>query len=261
MRRSLTISAEPKIQAASFKFSEMFPNLVQAFSTRKGGFSEGPFRGLNLGLHSGDDKACVQKNRSLFFKSLNISESRAVFPQQVHSCSVQAVSEPGTAAECDALITNTKNLFLTIQTADCFPVFLFDPVKQAAGIVHSGWRGTAQNITGRTVKLMSEIFACSPDSIFAGIGPGVQQDCYQVDQTAADFFGDEFLSADGLGHFKLDVQGAIKKQLLDAGIPLKNLEIENTCTHCAEDLYYSYRRDGDKCGRMMGVIGIRSTHS
>jgi YfiH family protein len=197
-------------------------------------------------------------NRSIFFQQLHISEKQAVFPEQVHSDDVEVVYTPGIVKKCDALITNTKNLFLTIQTADCFPIFLFEPLQQTAAVIHSGWRGTAKNIAGKTVEIMIKEFHCSPEKIYAGIGPGVLQECYQVDRAAADFFGKDSLKPDGPDHFKLDIQGVIIKQLLEAGISRNNLEIENTCTYCAEDLFYSHRRDVEQSGRMMGVIGIRS---
>jgi len=234
-----------------------YKNLLQAFSTRLGGFSAAPYDSLNLGMHSGDDKQLVAQNRRLFFKQLNIPEDRLVFPEQVHSANVQLVSESGIVAQCDALITSEKNLFLTIQTADCFPIFLYDPSAQAVGIVHSGWRGTAANIVQKTISLMENRLHCRAENMIAAIGVGVQQSCYQVDTETASHFDAKYGLPDGPGHFKLDVQSAIADQLFKAGLSQKNIEIDKTCTHCAADRYYSYRRDGKESGRMMGVIGMR----
>jgi len=78
-----------------------------------------------------------------------------------------------------------------------------------------------------------------------------------VDVKTASFFHPSFLVPDGSNHFKLDVQGTIIRQLKDAGIPEIQIETDRTCTHCAADLYYSYRRDGLNSGRMMGIIGWR----
>ncbi len=230
--------------------------LIQAFSTRKGGFSQVPFDTLNLGLHTKDDRENVLKNRALYFDVLGIPSNRLVYPEQIHSDHVAAVDREGIVPGCDALITQTGNLFLTIQTADCFPVFLFDPEVRAVGIVHSGWRGTAKNIVGKTIAMMAKEYKAKPGRIWAAIGPGVQQACYQVDEKTASHFSHSVLMPDGAGHFKLDVQGAIVRQLEDAGLSEKQIERDKTCTHCATDLYYSYRRDGLHSGRMMGVIGI-----
>ncbi len=241
----------------TFSLFSKYQNLLQFFSTRRGGFSKAPYDGLNLGMHSGDDKQSVVQNRRLFFQELRIPEGRLVFPEQVHSANVQLVMNPGIVPECDALITPEKNLFLTIQTADCFPVFLFDPVAEAIGIVHSGWRGTAAHIVPKTIALMEEKLNGRAENMMAALGPGVQQSCYQVDTETASHFDETYCQPDGPGHFKLDVQSAVADQLLKAGLKRENLEVDKTCTHCAADRYYSYRRDGKQSGRMMGVIGMR----
>jgi len=230
--------------------------LLQINSTRIGGFSSAPYHSLNLGMHSGDDVKTVKLNRSSFFNTLSISEDRLVFPKQAHSDNVQWVQKPGIISACDSLITNVPNLFLTIQTADCFPVFLFDPIQQVVAIIHSGWRGTAKNIVTKTINLMLKKGNSLPEDILAGIGPGVQQSCYQVDEKTGSHFDNTYLMPDGPGHFKLDVQGTILDQLLNSGIKKEQIEVDGTCTHCAEELYYSYRRDGQHSGRMMGVIGF-----
>ena len=242
----------------TFDIFKPFDNLIHAFSTRMGGVSAPPFDALNLGLHTPDEQQNVQRNRQLFFRELGISRKRIVFPQQVHSANVKIVTKPGIANNCDGLITAQKNLFLSVQTADCFPVFIFDPRKEVVALVHSGWRGTAADICGKTIEAMNDRFDCKVEDLFAAVGPGVQQSCYQVDDKTATFFKADFLQPDGKGHYKLDVQGAIVDQLKKRGIPETRIEVDYTCTHCAAQLYYSYRRDGIQSGRMMGIIGIKA---
>jgi len=230
--------------------------LVQAFSTRRGGVSNGPFSSLNLGRSTADDGENVEHNRRLFFDELNVDPERLVFPQQVHSAHAAIVSSPGVVSNCDALITATPGLFLTIQTADCFPVFLYEAEKSVVALIHSGWRGTAASICSNTIAKMVETFGCRPGKMLAAIGPGITQKNYQVDETTAAQFSDEYLLPDGPGHFRLDVRGAIVRQLADAGIPAGNIEIDKRCTFENKELFYSYRRDGQKSGRMMGVLGM-----
>lgn len=246
------------LPGTQFSHLKPFKNLLQINSTRAGGFSAAPYHFLNLGIHSADDLRVVRRNRTHFFKKLSIPENRLVFPEQVHSDRVEFVYEPGKVPRCDALVTDVPNLFLTIQTADCFSLFLFDPVAQAVAIVHSGWRGTARNIVGKTITVMVDECGSRPENILAGIGPGIQQSCYQVDDQTASNFDHAYLIPDGPGHFKLDVQGNILDQLLESGIERDKTQLDRTCTHCTEDLYYSYRRDGSQSGRMMGVIGIHN---
>ncbi|MCD6374514.1 MAG: peptidoglycan editing factor PgeF [Caldisericaceae bacterium] len=245
---------EPVIK--KFQLFNEFRELLHGFSTRQGGFSKAPFDELNLGLSTPDDPQVVKRNRQLFFKELKLPNNYLVFPQQTHSANVQIVNKPGIVSNCDALITNQKNLFLTVQTADCFPVFIFDPLKKVVALVHSGWRGTAQNIVGRTIKKMEKNFGCKAVDLLVAIGPGVQQTCYQVDEKTANYFQQRFLQPDGPGHFKLDVQSKIIAQLKECRVPESQIEWDSQCTHCAKEAYYSYRRDGLNSGRMMGIIGI-----
>ncbi len=235
----------------------MYTNLLHCFSTRTGGFSQGILSGLNLGLSTKDDKKNVHRNRNYYFNQLGISEDFLAIPKQVHSAEVQIVDNPGVFDNCDALITNKNEVYLTVQTADCFPVFLYDPVKKVCGLVHSGWKGTAHNITGNAVQMMKTRFKCKPENIVAAIGPGVQQWCYQVNHKTANYFSKKYLVPDGLNHYLLDIQTVIISQLKESGVLDENLEIDRRCTHCEETLFFSYRRDGAQSGRMMGVIGLK----
>ena len=241
----------------TFAIFKNFPNLVHGFSTRLGGISRPPFDSLNLGLSTADSPQAVRENRRLFFQALGISQKQVVFPQQIHSANIQIVSQAGTVADCDALITDRPGVYLSIQTADCFPVFLYAPRHKAVAIIHSGWRGTARNIAGKTVEMLKAHFGVQPQHLFAAIGPGVQKNCYQVDRSVISFFSPEFYVPDGSDRFLLDLQGAIRRQLQREGIPDDHIECDTDCTHCRTDLYYSYRRDGQQSGRMMGIIGLK----
>ena len=234
-----------------------YHNLLHAFSTRRGGYSQSVFSSLNLGLSTADEKHIILQNRASYFSDLGISEDRLVIPKQVHSDNVRVVTCPGIYANCDALITREKNMYLTVQTADCFPVFLFDAVKEVCGLVHSGWRSTAQNIVGKTLKAMITHLKCDPANINSAIGPGVQQSCYQVDQKTSEYFPQNFLAPDITNHYLLNIQAVIVEQLKKSGVLDEQIEIDGRCTHCERDTFYSYRRDGAQSGRMMGVIGLK----
>ncbi|HED09600.1 MAG TPA: peptidoglycan editing factor PgeF [Caldithrix abyssi] len=231
--------------------------LTQALSTRKGGVSPAPYHSLNMGLRTGDDPRNVEKNRRLFFELLRLRPEETIFQSQVHGDHVRRVSRPGLIPNCDATITDTPGLNLTVQTADCFPLFFYDPRNHACGVAHSGWRGTAQNIAGKTVAAMRRTFGSRPAELLAAVGAGVQPRNYQVDEKTAAHFEPAFLQPDGPGHYKLDVQSAIYAQLLEAGLTGQNIERDKSCTYEAADLFYSYRRDGARSGRMMGVICLR----
>ena len=245
------------VNIVQFDIFKPFHELIHAFSTRKGGFSKPPYKSLNLGLASGDNSQIVQKNRDLFFNYLSVPKDQLVFPIQIHSKNIKVVNSPGVVDKCDALISGSLNLYLTIQTADCFPVYIFDPVTKTVGIIHSGWRGAASNITGNTIRKMVEHFDIDTPNLIAAIGPGVQTQNFQVDNLVYNLFKAKYFRTDGPEHYKMDLQQVIYDQLIDAGLNSQNIERNSDCTFENSDQYYSYRRDGKNSGRMMGVIGLK----
>ncbi|KAA3614900.1 MAG: peptidoglycan editing factor PgeF [Calditrichaeota bacterium] len=244
------------INATQFSLFDNQP-IIHANSTRAGGMSEGTFSSLNLGLNTNDNLEKVKQNRTIFFNHFNLNQNNLVFPGQIHSDQVKIVDQPGIVSDCDALITSTPGLTLTIQTADCFPLFIYDPIKHICAIVHSGWRGSAKNIASKTILKMQENFNSKSKNLLIAIGAGIQQKNYQVDTATASNFSKKFLIADGENHYKLSVQDVILNQLLEMGVYEENIEADKTCTFEAIEKYYSFRRDGAKSGRMMGFIGLR----
>lgn len=245
------------LKLIEFNLFKKFPEVIQAFSTRAGGVSKAPFNSLNLGLNSGDHSESVQINRKILFDSLDIDSQRMVYPQQIHSSHVEIAEKPGIIADCDAIISDQTNLYLSIQTADCFPVFLFDRKTKCIGLVHAGWRGVSNNILRHTIFKMKEAYVTDPFDLFIGIGPGIQQRNYQIDLPVAKHFDQIYLLPDGENHFKLNLQKAIIDQLRNCGVSNKHMECIDLCTFERSDLFYSYRREGKKSGRMMGLIGKR----
>ncbi len=246
------------LNVIQFDILKSFTSLLHAFSTRQGGFSKAPYQSLNLGLTCGDYPQAVQKNREIFLNYLSIPRDRLVFPVQIHSDNIQIINTPGIVKNCDALITQTPNLYITIQTADCFPIFIFDPITLTVAIIHSGWKGAAANIAGKTIRKMKDSLNINPDNLLAAVGPGVQMKNFQVDDPVYSQFESKYFLSDGPGHYKMDLQQAIFDQLIDAGLSAQQIERNTDCTYEKSDLYYSYRRDSQNSGRMMGVIGLQS---
>ena len=102
---------------------------------------------------------------------------------------------------------------------------------------------------------MLQEFGSKPDELYAFIGPSAGQCCYEVGEDVAQRFDAEFVSRRN-GKFYLDIKKANEEQLRNAGVPGTNIEVHEDCTICRTELYHSYRRDGDKSGRMMAIIGL-----
>ena len=169
-----------------------------AISTRFGGRSRTPYSGLNLGLHVGDDPAVVQENRRIFAQEAGFDIGDLVFGQQTHGVKVHRLlasdrgrgflDQADTIQDTDAFITDERRVVPVILTADCVPILLADPVRGAIGAVHAGWRGTAGRIAQITVESMVREFGCRPQDIWAGIGPSIGPDDFEVGPELAKIF-------------------------------------------------------------------------
>jgi len=262
---------------------------IHAFSTRQGGYSNAYGKSdLNLGFTKDDSRAAVERNRKLFLKALRAADWPLITLRQVHSDLIHALdSVPDHHLVGDGLVTATPGLLLAIQTADCIPVILVDTRRHAIGVFHAGWRGTAKRIVQKGVGEMQRYFGTQARDIRAAIGPGVHNCCYQVGEEVRDQFHSQFAYAEKLfhetkesdeiherypllfltsrapGHSELpkkiwlDLVEANRCQLLDSGVPAKNIGASELCTSCRTDLLFSFRAEKVKTGRLMGVAGIR----
>jgi polyphenol oxidase len=156
-----------------------YPEILSGMSTKLGSTNQTHF-GMNLSFQVGDDPAMVEMNRKAFLSLFKISESQLAVPVQSHSDNVCIVTAPGEYRECDALITNRTGIALSVMVADCVPILIFDPIEKAIGIVHAGWRGTANAIVQRTIEKMKKEFNTATKNILASIGPSAGACCYDV---------------------------------------------------------------------------------
>jgi hypothetical protein len=188
----------------------------------------------------------------------------------------------------DGLVTDTPEVLLAVQTADCLPIILADRKRHAIGVFHAGWRGTVKRIAEKGVGEMQKYFKSDPRNLVAAIGPGVRGCCYEVGEEVRTKFETQFAYANSLfrevkesdpvrdkypllfltarapGHSELpvklflDLVEANRRQLLDAGVLAKNIDTAAPCTACHPDLLFSFRAEKGVTGRMMGAAGIRN---
>ena len=249
-------------------------------STRVGGHSAPPYDALNLSFNVGDDPEKVLKNRKLLAGALGIPLTSLTTAKQIHDGHVKVVSEAlrgrgssnhqGAINGTDAMVTNAENTCLMILLADCVPILFYDPTKRVIGAAHAGWRGTLRFVAHNTVKVFRKDFGCSPEDIVVGIGPSIGPCCYQVGQDVVSQVQNVFgtgqdcinrKSANGKGYF--DLWTANLKQLIQAGIPEKNIELAEICTRHHPELFFSYRHEKRKTGRFGAgiVIAPFSSHT
>ena len=244
---------------------------LNAFSTRRGGVSPLPADALNLTQFTGDKKENVLENRRRFLKAIGAEQAAVVTATQTHSIDRLAIASleqaHGPQPGCDAMVTRLKGVLLAIQTADCLPVLIGDPVTGAMAAIHAGWRGTAGRITERTVAdLMQQ--GVNPRNAIAALGPAACAECYEVGQDVIDRYRKEFgywrtlfadLRENGKAH--LDIYAANIQQLIFCGFTEERIHVAEHCTMHENDLFFSYRREGrgqpSLVGRLLSVIGRR----
>jgi YfiH family protein len=238
--------------------------LVHSFSTRQGGVSPQPYDSMNLGFTTEDDENNLLSNRKLFTEAIGLpgTEIKQIL-DLVHGNLVLNYDEipKGKIIQADGVVTNRKNIPLITTFADCIPILIADPVSKAVGVVHAGWRGTFARIASKAVEKMQKDFGSKPENILAAIGPGIGRCCFEVDQFVNDSFISEFfywkdltLQISNNNKWKIDLHKLNERILIQSGLPNKNIVTANLCTSCRKDLFFSYRRDGQKSGRLAAII-------
>lgn len=192
--------------------------------------------------------------RQYFSEFLKIDYDNFVFQKQIHSDLLKIVEENYCYGEHDGLITQLKGKVLVLSLADCSGILIYDGKKEIIAAVHSGWRGTTQNIIGKTINIMIDDFQSKPEDIICYLSPSASGRNYEIGAELLDRLGDFTTEREGKNYF--DNKAMIKHQLLKMGIIEENIEISEICTIDNED-YHSFRRDKKESGRMAAFIGMK----
>lgn len=223
-----------------------------AFSTRRGGVSEGAFESLNLGDDLGDKAENVHENRERLCRALELDSARATATRQMHGAAIAEADAAGLSAEvsvlaeCDALWSDEPGLGMLLVTADCLPIAIVreDGERPRLAVVHAGWRGLLEGIVEAAVSKLGG------GRLSAAIGPAIGPCCYEVGTDLAGRFREAYGSAVVQGK-QLDLWQAGEAALRAAGCT--SIERVDLCTSCHSELFFSHRRDGERTGRQ-GVI-------
>lgn len=262
-----------RIGALEYLASDLLRGTPHGFSTRLGGVSEDYLSSLNLGTHRGDTRENVLENYRRFAAAVGISERDMVFSRQVHGDHVARVGRQnrgeGLVIEApegrDGLITDEPDVVLTVFSADCTPILLYDPVRRAIGAVHAGWRGTALGIAAKAVSRMAEEFDCAAEHIRAAIGPCIGPCCFETDADVPEAMlaalgnaAQSHIAPRGEKYF-VDLKGLNELWLRRAGV--EHIDVSENCTACLCDRYWSHRRTHGRRGAMAAIIALREEES
>jgi len=219
----------------------------------------------------------VENNKRLVCEGLNIPLENLFIPVQTHSDNVEIVDLKKDAyPDCDALVTNKRNIAIALNFADCVPIVFYDSVKKVVGIAHAGWRGTVAKIGPKTVDKMVKNFDCNPEDIIALIGPSIGQCCFEVKEDVlkqivqsispltptlyplgrgSNAESEESLAQETIAGTHADLKLINKIQLLAIG--LKKIDVCEYCTSCQSELFFSYRKEKGNTARHSAVITLK----
>lgn len=252
-----------------FRFEALPQNGVagHAVFSRRGGYSPAPFDSLNMSMSVPDERDRVYANRRRVYGLYGRDTDTVVHAHLVHGADVARVTQAdnGTwVTHVDGLITDQPGCVLSMNFADCAPIFLYDPRRHAIGLGHAGWRGTVVDLPGAMVRAMSQQFGSDPADLIAAVGPCIGPCCYEVGDEVIALVNEAFDDPDTLlrpnggegPHF--DLPEANRRNLTNAGV--RAIELSEHCTACRTDLFFSHRAEKGRTGRFGTVFALGERH-
>ena len=235
------------------------------FFTRLDGLSKKQFRSLNCSSSNDDDKKNVNENRLIAIKNLNLNKKKLILITQTHSSKVIRITKNNLDKniKADGVITSLNNVILGILTADCAPVIIYDDKNKFVCNLHSGWKGSLNNISQTAIKLFDK-YQIKRKNLTAIVGPCLGAKNYEVDKNFQRMFIEKNIKYSKFFRFKnkkksyFNLRALINYQLSELG--LKKIYNINRDTYSSEKLFFSHRRSTHKwektTGRLINLISL-----
>jgi YfiH family protein len=239
-------------------------NLKHCFFSRKNGVSKGIYNSLNCSINSKDKKENVIQNINIVSKKLNCEKKPIVALNQNHGNKVVCFNNRQDVKNKiigDAIVTTMKNVGISVLTADCVPILIYNPKKKIVGCVHAGWKGTLNGIIENTVDKFLELNSNTRDLVVA-IGPCINHHHYEVGHDFYKKFVDQnnnnqqFFIILNDKKYLFNIRNYINVKLIGLGI--NNIDHIEMDTFSNKENFFSYRRskknDDKDYGRCISVI-------
>jgi purine-nucleoside/S-methyl-5'-thioadenosine phosphorylase / adenosine deaminase len=223
--------------------------VVAGITARGAGGSEA----FDLGLWTAES-VCKVMTRWRAFRSAEAGFRGFAMAHQVHGSQVgwhEQVSGWTILEGLDGHLTRTPGLMLLVTVADCIPIYLIDRKRNAVGLLHAGWRGTAAGILRRGIDALVEVTGSPPADVVMHCGVGICASCYEV--------GTEVMEAcrlphHALGPWHLDLRAVLADQAVKLGVG--EISVSSYCSAHDGASFFSHRRSGGTDGRMVAYIGL-----
>jgi YfiH family protein len=202
-------------------------------------------RDINIIDYTQDLKTVRNNEKNLLSEICSLEKQNILFLNQVHEDSILIIDTPPTEdfvfhGDADAMITDIPGICLVIRTADCVPIFAYDPVNKVLGAAHSGWRGTQLKIAGNMIKEMKDVYNCKATDIHAYIFPSIGPQSYEINEDVSKHFphDHEFRN----GKIYLNLWQNIIRILKDEGLDSNLIYNAGICSMIQSDNFFSHRK-------------------
>jgi len=211
-----------------------------------------------IGLTFTPSQKCTKEevvhHKAILADEIGVELNKLKFQHQIHSDIIRVINKDSEETDSDAMITDQQGLILCVKIADCAAILAYDSKNNAIAAIHSGWRGTQQNITAKSIKRMIEIYGSKPENLLIFISPCASGNNYEVGEDVAKFFPRSTKQIE-YGKYLFDNTKELLFQLQEIGVYKNNIETSDICT-IENEHFHSYRRDKDSSGRMCAFIGM-----
>lgn len=233
-----------------FNIFSQFNGLIHGISTRYYGSMK-------------DQRQINFTNINEFLKTLSVEPNRFILPEQVHGSNCAVLNEipaERVIKDTDGLVTADKNIFIGVLTADCLPILIYDSGKNIVGIAHGGYKGLSQHIIKEIIGKFRALGSDVRD-LWVGIGPGIGSCCYNVPGDRIEIF-QKILPLDDTWYkrerdqFFMDLKKIALLLLKEEGVLPEHIEVSDICTSHQIYRFFSYRKDGNRAGRFVSIIGL-----
>lgn len=216
------------------------------------------FSNINIDMASKSDKENLCKELNMNFDNLTNNK-------QTHSDIVNIIKKEdiGKVKEGDALVTNLKKTPLLVFVADCVPVAIVDPKKEAVALCHAGWRGTYSKITQKSIENMEKLYGTNPEDLVCVLGPSIGPCCYEVSKDLIEKFNTIITNRDEKFYiikeskYYLDLWKVNELILTSCGVKKENIVNLNICTSCNSDKFHSYRKHNQTAKRLGMILEVK----
>ncbi|WGX75864.1 peptidoglycan editing factor PgeF [Paraclostridium bifermentans] len=216
------------------------------------------FSNINIDMASKSDKENLCKELNMNFENLTNNK-------QTHSDIVNIIKKEdiGKIKEGDALVTNLKKTPLLVFVADCVPVAIVDPKKEAVALCHAGWRGTYSKITQKSIENMEKLYGTNPEDLLCVLGPSIGPCCYEVSKDLIEKFNTIITNRDEKFYiikeskYYLDLWKVNELILTSCGVKKENIVNLNICTSCNSDKFHSYRKHNQTTKRLGMILEVK----